>query len=344
MRTRSEWCRDKLDVSIDARTDRGRELILRLVADADVVVNNFSVGVMDRLGLGYEALSERRSELIYVDLQGFGQTGPRRDWVTYGPSQMAFAGFTHLWNQPDQPEPVVSQLSHPDFVAAAHAALAILAALHARRRTGRGQRIDIAQFETSLAMLGPLVSEALITGVERQPLGNRSEAWAPQGCYPCRGADRWVAIEVRTDDEWRRLGEAIEGEWVDEGRFADNAGRLTHAGELDELIADWTRDRDAEELAELLQNEGVRAVLVFDSRDLHDDRHLMERGYLQEIDHPDLPRPVRYGADPLVFRRRHQPLVVRAPRLGEDNEYVLGSILGLAPGEIERLIADKVVW
>ena len=178
--------RNKLSVTANLKSDEGRELARRIIAESDVVVENFSVGVMDRLGLGYEELRALKPDIVMIRLQGLGTTGPRKNYVTWGPSLMPFSGMTWLWNHPDGGAPVGSQTSYPDYIVSIHMAFALMAALHHRANTGEGQFIDIAQGEVTASLIGPALLDGLVNGRAAEPVGNRGHAGAPHGCYPVR--------------------------------------------------------------------------------------------------------------------------------------------------------------
>lgn len=337
-RSFAEFNRNKKDITVDLSNEQGREVLKRLIRISDVVLDNFSLGVMRRWGLDYPQLKEIKPDIIVVDMQGLGQTGPLRHWVTNGMCLMAFCGMTYLWGLPSYTEPVGSQTAHPDYVAAAHAAFSILAALHYRARTGRGQHIDLAQVEPTAALMGPIYLDYLINQRAPQPLGNRSRYAAPRNCYRCKGEDRWCVIEVRDDADWRRFCQALgEPAWCHEERFADMVSRVNNVEELDRLVEAWTQERTPEEVMETLQQAGVPAGVVMTGKDLNSDPHLRERGFLVEIEHPEMTTltfpgfTVRLSETPAQIRRH-------APLLGQDNDYVYGELLGLAQREYLTLV------
>ncbi|MDE0035358.1 MAG: CoA transferase [Deltaproteobacteria bacterium] len=331
--------RNKLSVTANLKSAEGRELARRIIAESDVVVENFSVGVMDRLGLGYEELRALKPDIIMIRLQGLGTTGPRKNYVTWGPSLMPFSGMTWLWNHPDGGAPVGSQTSYPDYIVSIHMAFALMAALHHRANTGEGQFIDIAQGEVTASLIGPALLDGLVNGRAAEPVGNRGHAGAPHGCYPCAGEDEWCVISVGDDAEWQRLCAVTEnGTGLRDERFATAAGRRANAAELDELVSEWTRQRSPREVMEALQARDVTAGMVSDGTTLVHDPHLRSRGSVVEHEHP---RQGRLTLPGIVTKLSETPGEIRrhAPLLGQDTHAVLSGLLGLTDEEIRRLEA-----
>jgi crotonobetainyl-CoA:carnitine CoA-transferase CaiB-like acyl-CoA transferase len=331
--------RGQESVCLDLHAPAGRDLALRLCATADVVAENRQGGLVARLGLDYEAVRRVRPDMIYLSSQGYGQGGPLGAAPAFGPLAAAFAGATFLWNHPDAPYPAGSSLEHPDHMAGKLAAVAVLAALEHRRRTGEGQHVELAQTEAVAFLLGERYLEAPLTGRPARPNGNAVEYACPHGVYPAAGTDRWVAIAVVGDAAWERLCRALG--WALEPRLATLGARLAVRAELDARVAAWTAGRDAEAAAARLQSIGVSAMAVQGPEDHRADPHLAARGALVTIDDPEI-GPTRHVANPLRFGRT--PLVSPrpAPRLGADTPQVLARLLGLTPGEVARLVAEGV--
>ena len=331
--------RNKLSVTANLKTEEGREVARRIIAESDVVVENFSVGVMDRLGLGYEELKAVKPDVIMIRLQGLGTTGPRKNYVTWGPSLMPFSGMTWLWNHPDGGAPVGSQTSYPDYIVSIHMAFVLMAALHHRAGTGEGQFIDIAQGEVTASLIGPALLDGLVHGRAPEPVGNRGRGDAPHGCYPCRGDDAWCAIAVGDDEEWRRF-RAATGNPASLGdeRFATAASRCANADALDAAVSEWTRERSPREVMEALQANGVTAGMVSDGTTLVTDPHLRFRGSVVEHEHL---RQGRLTLPGIVMKLSDTPGEIRrpAPLLGQDTHAVLNGLLGLTEEEIRGLEA-----
>lgn len=327
--------RGQRSVCLDLSTDTGRALALRLCATADVVAENRQGGVADRLGLGYDAVRAVRSDVVYVSSQGFGRGGPLGAAPAYGPMAAAFAGATWLWNHPDPPYPAGSSLEHPDHLAGRMLAVAVLAALEHRTRTGEGQHVELSQSEAAAFLLGHFYLQEPCTGRPVVQQGNASAGACPHGVYRARGDDRWVAIAVTDDAAWTRFCGVVT--WKAEARFATLAGRLAARDELDARVTAWTTNHTPEEVASRLQAIGVSAFPVQGPDEHRADAHLAARQALVTLDDPEV-GDVLHVANPL--RLSGTPLVpaAPAPRLGADTEDVLVRWLGLTPDEVRRLV------
>jgi crotonobetainyl-CoA:carnitine CoA-transferase CaiB-like acyl-CoA transferase len=337
--TFNDASRGHLSVALDLRTPRGRELALRLCAAADVVLENNRGGVARGLGLDYEDVRRVCPEVIYVASQGFGRGGPLGEVSAYGPLNSAFAGVTWLWNHPDAPYPAGASLNHPDHVAAKLAAVAVLAALEHRRRTGEGQLIEMSQAEAAAYLVGEAYLEEASTRAKAAPRGNGVEYACPHGVYPAAGNDRWCAIAVVGDDAWERFARCVG--WDPEPRLATLAGRVAARAEIDARVAAWTRERDPEGAAAALQAAGVSAMAVQHGDDHRADAHLAGRRGIVTVDHPEI-GPERHAGNPLRFSRTPLAPATPAPCLGAHTAEVLSRVLGLGREEIDRLVAEDV--
>ena len=335
--------RSKLSITLNTAEPKAVELARRLVAYCDVVVENFSPGVMDRLGLGYETLREYKPDLIMISISSNGQTGPLRDLRAYAPSIGAMAGLDSAVGYQGE-RPLGLKHAYADISGALHGVFAITAALLQRRMTGKGQYIDLSMLRAAVATMGMGLMEYTMTGRVMEPLGNYDPAMAPYGNYPCKGEDRWVSIAVHAEEEWQGLTQAMgQPEWTKENDFASKYQRLNHRRELDQHLSSWTRDRTGEEVTELLQANGVAAMPVMDAEERLYNPHFQERVLYQEIEHPAL------GAEPifnLMWKLSKTPPAIQrhAPLLGEHNRQVFGGLLGLPEDEIQRLEEAKVLW
>ena len=338
-----EGNRDRKRIVVDMKHPEGVRLVKKLIAKSDVVVENFSARVMTSWGLDYPRMREIRSDIIMASLQAFGQTGPRRDYVSFGPILMSYSGMAYLWRDPEIDRPgAACQTAFPDYVAPSYGAVAILAALHYRARTGKGQYIDISQAETAAAMLGPAYLEYLVNGREPEPQGNFSTTAAPHGCYRCKGDDRWCVIAVQTQEEWRRFCELAEHrEWMTDHRFAELSARIAYRQELDYWIENWTSKYTPHQVMMMLQREGIAAAVVQTAEDLYRDPHLRERGFAREVYHLSVDWLTRVGPSVRLSEAGFAP-VGKAHAAGQDNEMVLGEILGMSNNEI-RDLADRQV-
>ena len=331
-------CRGRRSVTLDLTTEQGRRLAFELCAGADVIAENYRGGVLDGLGLGYEAVRAVNPRVVYASSQGYGNTGPFRSMPAYGPLNSGFTGVHLLWNHPDAPYPCGTSLNHPDHIGGKLLAVAVLAALREREASGEGQRLEMAQTEVSAYLVGELYLDAIRDGIDPPPLGNAHPAAAPHGVYPSAGDDAWIAIAVMSDDEWQRLCKVIG--W-DAGELATAASRLAVRSELDERLAGWTRSRDNVEAAELLQAQGVSAMPVMGPVDQHADPHLAEREAIVHLQHPAVGEET-HVANPIHFSRTVQRMAASAPCLGADTEAVLTSVLGLSSAEVAELIDQGV--
>jgi benzylsuccinate CoA-transferase BbsF subunit len=256
---------------------------------------------------------------------------------------MAFSGMTYLWRDPEVERPgVACQTAFPDYVAPSYGALAILAALHYRARTGKGQYIDISQAETAASMLAPAYLEWLINGREPEPQGNFTPFAAPHGCYRCKGDDRWCVISVETQDEWLRFCEIVgHREWANEPRFADLSARVTNRKELDAWVGSWTQQHTPHQVMLMLQRDGIAAGVVQTAEDLYRDPHLRERGFAREVYHSQVGWVTRAGPS-VRLKEASAPNEEFAHTAGEDNEAVFGELLGLSSAQLKDL-ADREV-
>ena len=339
-----EGNRDRKRIVVDMKHPDGVALVKRLVAKSDVVAENFSARVMASWGMDYPRLKEVRPDIIMASLQAFGQTGPRREYVSFGPILMSYSGMAHLWRDPQIERPGAGcQTAFPDYVAPSYGAVAILAALHYRARTGRGQYIDISQAETAAAMIGPAYLECLVNGRDPEPRGNFSPIAAPHGCYRCKGADQWCVISVESEEEWARFCDvAGHREWLTDHRFSELASRLNYREELDYWIGEWTAKHTPHQIMIMLQREGIAAAVVQTAEDLYRDPHLRERGFAREVFHPSVGWVTRAGPSVRLLEHGFQA-PGDAHAAGQDNEAVLGEILGLSGAEILDLSERRVL-
>ncbi len=330
----------KYGVTLNLKSPRGIEIAKRLIAWADVLVENFVPGVMERLGLGYTAACEVNPSIVYLSSCNMGQTGPKASQRGFGSQLTSQSGFTFLAGYPNS-EPMLLYGPYIDFVAVGFGLAAVLAALDQRRRTGRGQYIDLAQYETGLQFIIPALLEYQVNHRIMTPNGNRNPNAAPHGAYPCRGDDRWCVIAVFADEEWRALCDVANPEWANDPRFATLAARKENEDELDQMIGAWTAQFTPREVMEKLQAVGVAAGVVNTLGDLFSDPQLKHRNIWRELPHAELER-FHYEAPP--FDLSETPADLRpSPLLGEHNHYVYGELLGMPDAEIEELTKQGVI-
>jgi crotonobetainyl-CoA:carnitine CoA-transferase CaiB-like acyl-CoA transferase len=337
----------KLDVSLNLESPKGIHLAKRLIVWSDVVCENFSPGVMDKLGLGYQELNKIKADLILVSLSAQGQTGPMAHHSGVGNSLQALAGIDYVTGFPEGPPGGPSQML-PDFMAPWFAMVAIICGLEHRQRTGRGQHIDVNLYEALLPVMAPALLDHAVNGCLWGRQGNRAESAAPHNLYPCRPDDarpageRWIAIACLQDTEWQALCRAMgQPELASDPRFDTLIARKAHEDELDGIVAQWTGSREARALMEELQCAGVPAGLVSDGKDLLEDPQLSARGHFYRLGHPVVGRQPFDG--PSFRLSETPPQVRRAPLLGEHNEYVCKEILRLSDEEIADLMAEGVI-
>lgn len=332
----------KMSCSVNLGTPRGKEMARQFVAWADIVADNFAGGAMERMGLGYEVLKGIKPDIIMMSSSLMGQTGPWHNSPGYGDQLTAVSGISQISGWPDRIPGEVG--FYTDYIAPRFNALTILAALDYRRRTGKGQYLDIAQHQGSLQYVAPLLLDHEVNGRVAGRMGNRDSAGAsPSGTFRCRGEDRWCAITVATDAEWGAFRTAIGNhDWTGEPRFATVEGRRANEDELEALVAAWTVGQDDRQAMALLQDAGIAAAAVGTPEDqMEVDPQLRARGFYQERDHPELGR-YRPPRQPCVLSRTPCQ-VSRAPLYGEHNEYAFKEILGLSDDEIADLVIEGVI-
>ena len=338
--------RAKLGVTLNLRHDQGKELFRRLVERSQLVVENFSVGVMERLGFDYESLRKVNPGIIQVSMPGWGREGPLRSWVAWGWQLLAYTGLMRLWGYPESPMRARCKIAWPDRVGAITMALGVAVAVEHQERTGEGQFIEAAMLEAQGAMMGPAILDYTVNGNEWETLGYREilgDPYAPYGCYPCAGPDDWIIIACETDEEWQAMAGVVgAGSWAGDARFADREGRKKNQDELDQKLSEWTRTQTARQAFRRLQKAGVAAGIPMSGEDLYYDIHLRERGHIVEMDEPPWGRVGHHGI-PGIPSRSKASAALPAPWIGAHNAYVLGEVLGLSEEEITALEEAEAV-
>ncbi len=331
---------NKLGVTLNFSKPEGKALLKQLVAVSDVVVENMRPGAMARMGFGYEDLQKVNPAIIMLSSSARGATGPESQYAGYAAVNHAIGGASYISGYPDGPPGYA--LGDVDLMNATTSAFAIVAALRYRDVTGEGQFIDYSQCEAVTSLIGEVLLEPQMTGHVPGRKGNSDDFMAPHNVYPCWGIDRWLAIAVTTDEEFRALCRVIGNPWLaDDARFATAAIRKQNELELDEIVAGWTRQQDRDYAASLLAAAGVAAAPSRDAQDLFRDPHLRERGAFVEVEHPEGGRHDVLG---LPWKTSNCAAKIhRAPRLGEHNAYVFGQVLGLGAPEMERLRREGVI-
>jgi crotonobetainyl-CoA:carnitine CoA-transferase CaiB-like acyl-CoA transferase len=335
--------RNKRSVALDLKTPGGRELAFQLIARADILVENNRPGVLERLGLGYEALSARNPGLVMVRISGYGQTGPYAERPGYGAICEAVGGVRHMTGDPDRP-PARVALATTDYLSSVYAAFGAMAAIHARASTGKGQVVDVALYEAAFTQMEPIVPAHEKLGVVPMREGSNLPSMAPNSSYPTRDGG-WVLIAANSQPTWRRLVALMrQPELLTDPRFEtiQARGRPENMKAIDALIADWTRQHDAEPLEALLREGEVPTTRVYTIADIYADPHFRARDMLQAVPHPVLGHTTQSGVVP---RLSATPGGIRhtGPDLGADTRAVLAEDLGLSTERIAELAAAGAI-
>jgi crotonobetainyl-CoA:carnitine CoA-transferase CaiB-like acyl-CoA transferase len=332
--------RSKRSFGVNVKKPEGLAALKKLIAQADVIIENSATGTMDDMGIGWKTIRELNPRATLVSSQLMGSRGPWASWIGYGPSTQPVGGLVHLWNYDDQEAPAGSASIFPDHLVGRICALGALAALLRRERTGRGSHVEAAQIEAVTGMLGELLLAAGLAPGSVAPRGNKNERGAPWGAYPCAGEQQWIVITVRHDADWKRLVAALDAPaWAREAAYDTAAGRIARRDALDAQLAAWTRQHAKRDLAAQLQRHGVPAGPVFTGTDMLDDPHYQAWGYAREVEVANLGRFSIEG--PCWSASAMADADVRpAPQLGEHTREIARTLLGLPDAEIERLVAD----
>lgn len=331
--------RNKRSIAIDLRQPQGQALAKSLALKADVLIENFSPGTLEKWGMSYEALSAENPGLIMVRISGFGQTGPRRDSPGFGVVGEAMGGLRHLSGEPGR-KPVRVGVSIGDTLAALHGVIGIFAALEARRKTGRGQVIDVALHESVFNVMESLLPEYTEAGVIREPAGSALPGITPSNAYPC--SDGLVLVAGNGDGIFRRLMEVMGRlDLRDDPSLSDNAGRNLRAAEIDAAIAEWTQARDVNSVIEVLQAVRVPVGRIYTAKDIAEDDHYRARDMILETQAYDGLPVHQPGIVPKLSETPGQ-IRSRAPRIGEHTQQVLEEA-GFTPHQIAELRAQSII-
>ena len=333
----------KRGVTLNLRDPDAQELVRELVSVSDVVMENFSTGVLDRLGLGYDDLRKVRPDLVMISGSTMGTYGPDREASGFGPNVCSYAGQPSVTGYVGgQPQNLGG--NWPDYLVGTMMVHSVLSALWHRRKTGEGQRIEAAMAEVVSAMMPEAFLDYAMNGRVAERIGNRDPNMAPHNVYRCAGEDDWVAIAVQTDEEWRGLCGVMErAELARDKRFATLKARKENEDALDEIVSEWALRRPSSEITHTLQDAGIAAGPVMDVVALMADPHFRARGTIIEMDHTEVgPRevaglPIRFGDIP-------RPAYYTAPLLGEHNDAVFGGLLGHGADEVERMKESKAIF
>jgi crotonobetainyl-CoA:carnitine CoA-transferase CaiB-like acyl-CoA transferase len=329
--------RNKRGITLNLADERGADLLRRLVRQADVLVENYTPRVMENFGLTYEVLRAERQDLVMLSMPGYGDHNAWRDFTAFAWSTEQVSGICSVTGYPGGP-PMFTGTTGGDPLAGVMGALALMAALDHRGRTGEGQHIDLSQAQASAMFTGDLLVHVSAGGAEPGRQGNLHPAMAPHGIYRCAGEDRWVAIACRDARDWAVLAEETGAG----PEFSHCEDRLKRREDVDELVARWTAGRSAEEVMHRLQARGVPAGVVMNGRDLFENEHLRARGFLVRQERAEV--GVRhYPTLPFTFRGLPLSFDRPAPTLGQHNREVLGGLLGLSDEELQELEEAEVI-
>lgn len=339
----NQYNQGKRSILLNLSKPEAVELAYQLAKHCDVVTDNFAAGVMEKLGFSYQKLREIKQDIIQISMSGYGQNGPFHRYVGYGPPASALSGQFWLTGYPGG-DPAEIGVSYPDPNAGVMGAYAIIAAILHRDLTGEGQFIDQSQWEAVLVHMAEGLLEWDLNHREPARKGNHDLLMSPHETYKSRGNDdQWVSIAVGTEDEWRALCEAIgEPALAEDARFNSAASRKKNEAALDALISAWTRERDKWEAAETLQRAGVASFPSMSNRDLAEDKHLMERGYLVQLEHPEVGRRIHAG---VPWKMSDTPSEIRhaAPIRGADTDQVFKTLLGFSQQKIDNLHKAEII-
>lgn len=340
----------KYGITLNLNHPKGRDLLRRMVRDANAICENFSPGQMDKWKLGYEDLRKINPGLIYIQTTGLGKAGVYKDYVSYGPTAQAFSGLTFLSGLPEPHPPAGWGYSYLDHSPGYFGAILLMSAIRRQRLNGSGCYIDMTQCETGLMLSGTSIIEHQITGKPTARYGNRMPFldWAPHGAYRCAGDDNWIAISIQSDAQWRAMAEEMGSPgWALDVRFGCAAERKQHQDELDEKLTAFTAGCERYALMNRLQARGIPAGVVQKAPDRFDlDPQLKARGYYVDLPHSEIGTwpiegfPARLSRSPANLGGATGRA---APRLGEDNDLVYGKLVGLSAGEMAELQQEGVI-
>ncbi|MAF53052.1 MAG: CoA transferase [SAR202 cluster bacterium] len=333
--------RNKLNMAVRLDKDAGRQILLELASISDVVIENFRPRVMRNLRLSYDEIKAVNSEIVMCSMPGFGLEGPYSEYPAYGTTAEAFVAMPWLIGY-DQSAPMPTGIAYGDPISGLNTVGALLASLRKRNMTGGGQFIDVALVAGPATTTGEFFVANSADGYEPEVRCNRQPDQAPHSAYKAAGDDNWIAIAVTSDEEWNSLCAIVDDESLCDARFSDLEGRKHHEDAIDNVISEWVKPRDAEELTALLQEAGVPAGRVANSRQLLDDRHLAARDFYVEFDEPEVgPKPYEGQSIPgnHVDKSRWQ----RAHQMGQDSRHVLVDLLGYSNDDCDALASEETV-
>ena len=334
--------RNKRGITLDLTRPQGLQLAKRLLADADLVVDNYSVEVLPKLGLGYEVLRQLNPKLVMMSMSAFGTGSIHRDCRAYGSTLEQGSGLPSVVGDANGP-PVMSHIAFGDAVGGLNGCAAVLIALIHARLTGKGQFIDLAQIECMMPFAAPWIVAHSIDGSAPAKYGNRHPDFVPHGCFPCAGSDNWIVVAVSSDAMWPKLCKLLgRSDWAADEALKSAAGRRQIENEIEAAITAWTSTRAPDDAMNALQAAGVASGVARLPIELLSDPQLHARGFIQEIDRAFIGR---HPQPSMPFRETDRPFEIRSapPTLGEHNREILAGMLGLSDAEIDQLARDGII-
>jgi benzylsuccinate CoA-transferase BbsF subunit len=340
----NQYSQGKKSLQLDLAKTEALEIAKNLVKKSDIVVQNFSAGAIDRMGLGYDALRQLKPDIIMISICGYGQTGPERQYMGYGPASVPLSGIASLTGYRDI-GPAEVGISYGDPNAGIFGSFAALAALAYRQRTGKGVHVDLALWEALLVLQPEGLMDYAMNKSQPERDGNRDRWMSPHGCFKAKGDDdKWVTIACGNETEWQVLCKVMgKPELAADKRFADVTARKANEDTLEEIISAWTKERDRWEITEALQKVGVAAFPSMSNKDLATNPHLQSRGYLVQKEHPEVGKRIHAG---IPWQMSGTPCEVQAaaPLRGQHTDYVLRDILGMSEAEINKLREGQILY
>jgi benzylsuccinate CoA-transferase BbsF subunit len=332
---------NKYSIALDLSHSKGPSIGMKLIMWADVVIESFRPGIMERWGLSYEDIKKVKPEIVMLRTSNQGQTGPRSRQPGLGSHLNGLTGLISSTGWPDR-EPANLLVAYTDYVTPFLGVSALIAALDYKRKTGKGQMLDMAQFEAGLQFFSPALLDFLANGRDLSRRGNSSPSAAPHGVYPCREDDSWCAIGVLNDKEWQAFARVIDSPaWTNDEKFATLISRKKNEDELNALVAAFTVNFSAREIMEKMQTAGIAAGAVQGPREVCEDAQLNDRGFFWEMEHPELGAFHHLGQPAILSETPARPRRP-APCLGEHTEMVCREFLGMSEAEYDALLVDRV--
>ena len=332
---------NKMSLGVNLAHPEGINVVKQLVGWADIVLESFAPGVIEKLGLGYQELQRIKPDIIFFKTNMLGSSGPRARIRGYGFQLVGYAGFSQITGWPDR-IPIPPFGPYTDAIAPTFAVSTLILALLHRRRTGKGAYIDLSQHEAGIQFLIPILLNKEINDKTRGREGNSHASFCPHGVYPCRGHDRWIAIVITSEEEWQAFSSVVNQLWTQNPEFAHAAGRKQHEEQVNSLVAGWTAVHTSEELFTLLQGKGIPAGIVQNGQDMVNDPQLNHRNALWYLDHEYAGRHATFSQN-FILSRSPTPPPRPSPCLGEHTFQVCKEILNMTDEEIARLVGEGVI-